>query len=352
MKYSKSNKPIVCMMTQSTCYKGTEEMKPVGVLWHSTGANNPSIARYVQPDDNASDREKTLALLGKNRYNNDWNHIYKKAGLNAWVGKLADGTVASVQTMPWNFSPWGCGSYYKNGPTCNNGWIQFEICEDNLKNKDYFDKVYQEACELTAYLCDMYDIDPMGKVKYAGIDVPTILCHQDSYRLKLGSNHGDIYHWFSKYGKTMQDVREDVAKLVGKTTTVDIEEGDIVKLADNAIYYNGGKVPSWVRNKTWVVKEVSGNRVVIDKSADGKVSISSPVDAKYLTVIKEDKDFKSYLVKVNVGKLNYRSGPSTKYKINGSLKKGDVFTIVEENGSWGKLKSGAGWIYLPYTKKI
>ena len=27
---------MVCMMTQSTCYKGTSKMKPVGVLWHST----------------------------------------------------------------------------------------------------------------------------------------------------------------------------------------------------------------------------------------------------------------------------------------------------------------------------
>ena len=50
--------------------------------------------------------------------------------------------------------------------------------------------------------------------------------------------------------------------------------------------------------------------------------------------------------------LNYRSGPSTSYKIKGTVKKGEVYTIVEENGTWGKLKSGAGWIHLGYTKKI
>jgi len=32
--------------------------------------------------------------------------------------------------------------------------------------------------------------------------------------------------------------------------------------------------------------------------------------------------------------------------------KGDAYTIVEEKGGWGKLKSGAGWIYLKYTQKI
>lgn len=45
--------------------------------------------------------------------------------------------------------------------------------------------------------------------------MPNILCHQDSYQLKLGSNHSDIYHWFNKHGKSMEDVRKDVAKLMG-----------------------------------------------------------------------------------------------------------------------------------------
>lgn len=217
MKYTNNNKPLVCMMTQSTCYKGTSVMTPKGVLWHSTGANNPWLKRYVQPDDNAADKAKMLALLGKNQYNNDWNHIDRQAGLNAWIGKLADGTVASVQTMPWNYKPWGCGAGSKG--SCNNGWMQFEICEDALTDRSYFNAVYNEACELTAYYCTMYGIDPFGTVQYNGVAVPTILCHQDSYKLKLGGNHGDVYHWFNKFGKTMDDVRRDVAKLMGKTVS-------------------------------------------------------------------------------------------------------------------------------------
>jgi hypothetical protein len=47
MKYSSTNKPLVCMQTQSTCYKGTSPMTVKGVLWHSTGANNPNLKRYV-----------------------------------------------------------------------------------------------------------------------------------------------------------------------------------------------------------------------------------------------------------------------------------------------------------------
>ena len=218
MKYSEKNKPLVCMMTQSTCYKGTGKMQVKGILWHSTGANNPTLKRYVQPDDNAPDKDALIKLIGKNAYGNDWNHIKHQAGLNAWIGKLADGTVAAVQTMPWDCKPWGCGAGAKG--SCNNAWIQFEICEDGLTDADYFSKAYKEACELTAYLCRMFGIDPKGSVTFNGVKVPTILCHADSYKLGLGSNHGDVLHWFPKFGKNMDSVRNDVAELLKENASV------------------------------------------------------------------------------------------------------------------------------------
>ena len=162
MKYNEKNKPLVCMMTQSTCYRGTRKFTPKGVLWHSTGANNPNLKRYVQPDDNAADRAEWLNRLGKNAYSNDWNHIDRQAGLNFWIGKLADGTVAAVQTMPWDYRPWGCGSGSKG--SCNDTHIQFEICEDGLNDKSYWEAVYKEACEMSAYLCKMFGIDPKGSI--------------------------------------------------------------------------------------------------------------------------------------------------------------------------------------------
>lgn len=210
--------PIVCMMHHSTCYQQTTKMQIKGVLWHSTGANNPYIKRYVQPDDDAPDRDELLALFGVNQYHNDWNHVEVWAGLNAWIGKLSDGTVATVQTMPWDYKPWGCGG------GCNDGWVQFEICEDGLHDKEYFEQVYNEAVKFTAYICKLYGINPLGKIG----NVPTILCHQDSYRLGMGSNHADVYHWFKIYNKTMDNVREDVLKLLGGVapTPVEPEYGD------------------------------------------------------------------------------------------------------------------------------
>ena len=59
-----------------------------------------------------------------------------------------------------------------------------------------------------------------------------------------------------------------------------------------------------------------------------------------------------FLVKVTASALNIRSGPGTKNKINGTIGDKGTYTIVDTNGSWGRLKSGAGWISLKYTKKI
>lgn len=221
MKYSNANQPLVCMMTNSTCYKQTRKMDIKGVLWHSTGANNKTIKRYVQPSENDKNYQSLIAKIGKNTSRTDWNHSSQQAGVNAWIGALADGSVAAVQTLPWNYRPWGCGSGSKG--SCNTGWIQFEICEDNLSDPNYFAKVYKEACELTAYLCKTYNINPNGFINVNGVTVPTILCHQDSYQLGLGSNHADVYHWFKKYGKDMTTVRKDVAALMQSKV---IEEDD------------------------------------------------------------------------------------------------------------------------------
>ena len=60
-------------------------------------------------------------------------------------------------------------------------------------------------------------------------------------------------------------------------------------------------------------------------------------------------DFK---VKVTTPILNIRGGASTKYDVKGTVSKGDVYTIVETKDSWGKLKSGKGWINLGYTKRV
>lgn len=428
MKYSKSNPPLVCMQTNSTCYKGTSTMQVKGVLWHSTGANNPLLSRYVQPTDGASDYDKMIKLLGKNKYGTDWNHTKQNAGLNCWIGKLADGSVTTVQTMPWNYRPWGCGSGSKG--SCNTGWIQFEICEDALTDKNYFNAVYKEAVELTAYLCTLYGLNPKGTANLNGVTVPVILCHADSHKLGLGSNHGDVLHWFNKYGKTMDDVRNDVAALMGaniedstptpvapaaqmyrvrkswadaasqkgaymnldnakracdaagdgyfvydakgvqvypnkievKPVTpapsepaADLKVGDKIKLVAGATYSSGKSIPAWVFKSVLYCREIR---------KDGTVVFSTQKTGAITGVIKKTSIqgyeggssaptvTTSYKVKITADVLNVRKGPGTSYGITCRVKKNEVYTIVGESNGWGKLKSGAGYISLAYTKKL
>ncbi|MCG4843530.1 SH3 domain-containing protein [Blautia faecis] len=65
--------------------------------------------------------------------------------------------------------------------------------------------------------------------------------------------------------------------------------------------------------------------------------------------------FSPYLVITTCDVLNIRSGAGTGHSVVGAIREKagqkKKYTIVEEKNGWGKLKSGAGWISLNYTKK-
>jgi len=79
-----------------------------------------------------------------------------------------------------------------------------------------------------------------------------------------------------------------------------------------------------------------------DASGSASVAPVMPSGAYYLP----------YLVKITASALNVRAGAGIAHKINTVVKKGEVYTIVSVSGDWGKLKSGAGWINLKYTKRV
>lgn len=64
------------------------------------------------------------------------------------------------------------------------------------------------------------------------------------------------------------------------------------------------------------------------------------------------KDPAARLVRITASALNVRAGAGIQYKVNTTVKRGEVFTIVEEKNGFGKLKSGAGWISLQYTENV
>ena len=326
---------IKCILTANDCYKAGRTITPKGVMVHSTGANNPLVARYVQPVEGQKDEAQLKAEIGGNRNANDWNNPGLDVCTHAFVGKLADGGVGTVQTLPWNHRGWHAGTGTSGG-SANNTHIAFEICEDDLTDEGYFRKVYQEAVELTAMLCKTYNLNPLAD----GV----VICHSEGYQRGVASNHADVMHWFPKFGKSMDTFRADVSKAMtpaqvkpqppvsGKTYTV--VKGDTLSeiaqkygtTVDTLVQLNGIKDPNLI---------VVGQVLKLPDSTTG---------------------FTPYTVKVTVTELRIRSGPGTDTQAQGFIEPG-VYTIVEEADGpgakrWGKLKSGAGWISLDYAEKV
>ena len=187
------------ILTKNACYKAGKTIQPKGIMIHSTGASNPWLKRYIAPDD---------GILGKNQYNNHWNQDKpggKEVCVHAFIGKLEDGTIATYQTLPWNYRGWHCGSGWKGSG--NDTHIGFEICEDNLTDRSYFYKVFNEAIELCVYLCKLYNLSEEN-----------IICHNEGYKLGIASNHADVMHWFPRHGESMDSFRAAVkAKLQAET---------------------------------------------------------------------------------------------------------------------------------------
>ena len=92
---------------------------------------------------------------------------------------------------------WHCGG------AGNDTHISFEICEDKLADRAYFQATYQAAVELTAYLCKRFSLDPLAD----GV----VLCHAEGHRRGIASNHADVLHWWKKFGVDMDDFRAAVA---------------------------------------------------------------------------------------------------------------------------------------------
>jgi N-acetylmuramoyl-L-alanine amidase len=111
---------LTCLLEKNPCYLQATPLTPTRIVVHSTGANNPNLRRYVNPHDaqttgmlegeKSITRAEMLNLLGKNAYGNHWNRSGLDVCVHGFIGRLRDGTISYVQTLPYTMACWGVGA--------------------------------------------------------------------------------------------------------------------------------------------------------------------------------------------------------------------------------------------------
>lgn len=99
----------------------------------------------------------------------------------------------------------------------------------------------------------------------------------------LYDRHGEIAAEVNKRLGAVEEVPETPDTPEAEVEN-EIDIGSVVKITGTK-YYGGQNIPAWVKAKNWVVHSLSGDRVVINKSEDGKHAIMSPVNIKDLAAV-------------------------------------------------------------------
>ncbi|MCH5205638.1 MAG: SH3 domain-containing protein [Oscillospiraceae bacterium] len=194
--------------------------------------------------------------------------------------------------------------------------------------------------------------------EFPAIKLENVVSHKEAAARGYASGHGDPENWLSKFGKNMDWFRGKVRGYLDAPVIPEIalfSVGDTVEFVGTT-HYTGSAATRGTSCKpgkariTHFAADAAHPYHLVAESGGGS-TVYGWADADDVRAV-----FKPYTVRVNTDLLNYRSGPGTNYTIAGTVKRGEVYTVVEESdgpgaSKWGKLKSGAGWIALDYVTK-
>lgn len=293
---------VQSIMTRHRCYKQAGPLDVKGLMLHSVGCSQPSAEKLIQ-------------------------NGYMPAKDSVCVHAYIDGNTGQVyQTLPWNHKGWHAGTFSKDlkSKSANGTHIGVEMCEpanikytggssftcsDRDKALEVVKRTYDTAVELFAALCLTFHLDPLQD----GV----IISHKEGHARQVASGHDDPSHLWDglNSGYTMDGFRQDVRLAMSHVEPIDLDdksgqseqagqsdssnhfnqpsqpngtpvcEGDVVEVAKGAVYFDGSAINSFVFENQWIVKSVSGTRVVLGKDVNGAYEINSPIDVKYLTIV-------------------------------------------------------------------
>ena len=138
-------------------------------------------------------------------------------------------------------------------------------------------------------------------------------------------------------------------------TPAAFKEGDIVQFTGGGVYVSStAATPAHSRGQSRckVTRVVNAKQPyhLISEDSGGVHGWVSSVDVAAIGK-PPAAAFVEYRVRVNKGTA-FRAGPGNAHAVAGTIADGGVFTIIEEQNGWGRLKSGAGWLSLSSVTKI
>lgn len=332
---------ITSYTTQNPTYTSPKKIVVKGIVLHSTGCAQPKASAYINAFNNPNIKKSVHAFLQDN------GEVY--------------------QTLPWDYKGWHVGSG-KNG-SYNSTHIGVEMCEPGTikyiggtnwedlnpeATKTSVMNLYKHSVELFAYLCKMFNLNPMQD--------EVIVSHYEANKRGKGSTHVDPSHIWNRFGLTMDQFRLDVQKAMGGVTPqpkptpvptptpvsgsylgqVNVEPGDALNIRKTP---NGEVCGKLGRNFIVAIESV-------DSKGWAKLMQGGYVYAKYLNKFNNGANNvpTNFIVKILADSLNVRKTPdaSTSNNIVGTAVAGQVLTIVATTSDqkWGLLKSGMGYIRL------
>lgn len=229
--------------------------------------------------------------------------------------------------------------------------VTIECASDKSHPYAMNDKVYASLINLCVDICKR---NGKKKLLWLGDKTKTL-----NYTPKSDEMVITVHRWFANkscpgdwlYARLGDLATQVTAKLGGSSATTTPS-----KPTTSTTLYRVRKTWADAKSQLGAYSQLANAKAMVDKNPGYSVFDGSG-NVVYAGKTTTTTTFTPYLVKVTADVLNIRKGAGTNYGTNGAIRNKGVYTIVAEASGkgatkWGKLKSGAGWISLDYTKKV
>lgn len=235
-----------------------------------------------------------------------------------------------VQGLPIDRNAWACGDG-ANGKGNRKG-IQVEICYSK-SGGTRFDQAEKNAAHFIATL-----------LRERGWGIEKVKKHQDFSNKYCP--HRTLDKGWNGFIQMIKSYLNDIPVVSSSGFIV----GEKVRVKESATQYATGQALAWfVKGSIYEVTKVAGDKLLLSDIISW-VWIDDVEKVSANTVVATTQ---SFLVEIICDELNIRQKADFNSKIVGTVKRGEVYTIIQEENGLGKLKSGVGYISLnsKYVKR-